>query len=384
LVRTPRRKIAAKGIARIISTAAMKILIVEDQPDVRATLKDILEINGHEVLAAEDGVEGVKLAAQAPDFIFCDVQMPGLDGHGVLAAVKQMPGVRDVPFVFLTARAQRAQQREGMAAGVDDYITKPFSERDILDAIAARTERHRGVRAQVEQLAERHRREVNAHWSHELLTPLNAVMGSLQLLDLEVDTINRDELKEMLALIREGAERQERLARKLICYFNLEQMLQAPPSGRRSCCQAASAIRAGAARADRQKNLEGELTLSTAPGEVAIDEELLAFAIGEVVSNALNFSAPRGPVVVTGTNCDGRYRIEIADQGQGLTAEQRASIGAFIQFDRNAREQQGLGLGLAIARATATLSGGQVTLEAGPGGRGLNVIFNLPLVTREG
>lgn len=357
----------------------MKILIVEDQPDVRATLQDVLEINGHEVLAAEDGAEGVKLAAQSPDFIFCDVQMPKIDGHGVLAAIKQMPGVCDVPFVFLTARAERAQQREGMASGADDYITKPFSERDILDAIAARTKRHRSVREQIEQLAAHHRREINAHWSHELLTPLNAVMGSLELLELDADAIGRDELKEMLAIIREGAERQERLARKLICYFSLEQRLQAPPPAKRSRCHVEKAIQAGAARADRKKNHDGKLTLSAEPGEVAIDEGSLSFAIGEVVSNALNFSAPSGPVIVTGTNRDGNYRIEVADQGPGLRSEQRANIGAFTQFGREKREQQGLGLGLAIARATAKLAGGQLALETGTGERGLNVVFDLPL-----
>lgn len=362
----------------------MKILIVEDQQDVRETLKDLLEFNGHEVLSAEDGVVGVRLAAQHPEFIFCDVAMPSLDGPGVLAEIKKMPVVCDVPFVFLTARAARTEQREGMALGADDYITKPFTERDILDAIAARTNRHRNLRERIKQLAEQHRREIHAHWSHELLTPLNAVIGSLQLLDLEADTIGRDELKEMLVVIREGADRQERLARKLICYFGLEQRLHAPSPATRVRCEASEAVNGGAACADRTKNPDGKLTVFAELGEVAIDRESLTFAIGEVVSNALNSSAPSDAVIVTGTNRDGRYRIEITDQGPGLTAEQRASIGAFTQFERNVREQQGLGLGLAIAHATATLSGGHLTLEAAPGGRGLRVVFDLPLVTRKG
>src|SRR4051812_10048944 len=103
----------------------MKILIVEDQPDIRATLQDFLELNGHEVLAAEDGIQGLKLAAQRPEFIFCDMSMPNLDGRGVLAGVKGMPEVADVPFIFLTAHANRDDQRSGMALGADDYITKP-------------------------------------------------------------------------------------------------------------------------------------------------------------------------------------------------------------------------------------------------------------------
>ena len=111
----------------------MKILIVEDQTEIRDTLRDLLEINGHEVLAAEDGVQGVKLAEQMPDFIFCDIDMPNLDGHGVLAAIKQMPRVCEVPFVFLTAQAGRDAQRAGMEGGADDYITKPF---DICDVVS--------------------------------------------------------------------------------------------------------------------------------------------------------------------------------------------------------------------------------------------------------
>jgi signal transduction histidine kinase len=367
--------------ARNGGETGVKILIIDDQADIRATLQDLLEINGYEVLAAEDGVQGVKLAAQKPDFIFCDMAMPNLDGAGVLAAIKQLPDVCDVPFVFLTARAERRDQREGMALGADDYISKPFTEREILDAIAARTKRQRNVREKIEQLAEQHRREVHAHWSHELLTPLNAVMGSLDLIELDADNISRAELKEMLALIRHGAERQERLARKLIRYFSLEQALLAPQPAKTGRCQAHTAIGAGARQAAREKNREHDLVLSTEPGEVAVDDEWLKNGIYEVVSNAVNFSTAGTPITVSGTRRDGRYRIEVADQGPGLTPEQRAGVGAFTQFDRKKREQQGLGLGLAIARATARIAGGHLLLEAGPAERGLKVIFDLPLAT---
>jgi len=358
----------------------MKILIVEDHPDVRAMLKELLELNGHEVLAAEDGVAGVKLAEQSPDFIFCDMAMPRLDGPGVLAAVKQMPGVCDTPFVFLTAFADRARQREGMAQGADDYITKPFSERDILDAIAARTKRHRGLREKITALAEQHRREINAHWSHELLTPLNAVLGGLDLLELDTDNISRAELKEMLGLIREGARRQERLARKLIRHFSLEQMLQGTPPAGPERCAAAPAITAGATAAAKEANRPAALALAAAPGDIASRTDLLRDAIYEVVENALTFSPPGSPVTVSGTVWDGSYRIEISDQGPGLTAEQCARIGPFTQFERQKREQQGLGLGLAIAQTTARLAGGNLIVEPGAGGRGLLVIFTVPRV----
>ncbi len=359
----------------------MKILIIEDQADIRATLRDILEFNRHEVLEAEDGVAGVKQAAQKPDFIFCDMSMPNLDGRGVLAAVKEMPEVRDVPFVFLTANAERHQQREGMALGADDYVTKPFSEDDIVQVIAARMGRQQGVRERVQQLTTHQQRAVNAQWSHELLTPLNAILGTLELLEFEADTIAPAELKELLAIIRQGAVRQERLSRKLIRYFNLEQLALVPPA-KSARGRAEVAIRTGASQAAEEHGRGADLQIAAELGAVSVAEDCLQFALAEIVGNAATFSKPGTPIAVTGANRAGRYRIEVVDQGPGLTVEQRAQIGPFVQFDRKTREQQGLGLGLAIARATAKLAGGHLTLQAGTGERGLTVVFDLPIDDR--
>ena len=357
----------------------MKILVIEDQADIRDTLRDLLEFNGHQVLAAEDGVQGVQLAAEKPDFIFCDIAMPNLDGPGVLAAVKQMPGVGEVPFVFLTAKAERSDRRAGMALGVDDYITKPFTERDILEAIAARTGRQRSVRERLEQLREGHRRQVHAQWAHELLTPLNAVLGCVLLLEEEADTIARSDLKEILGTIRAGAERQDRLARKLIRYFELEQLREQGRGAAGDGCEAPAAIAAGAERAAKEAQRDADLIVASMPGRLPLYSEYLAGAVYEVTSNAFRFSAPGQEVCVTGTAQAGRYRIEIVDRGPGLPAEQRAHVGAFAQFDRHKREQQGLGLGLAIARCTAVLAGGSLFFAEGPGGRGLAVTFDLPV-----
>ena len=356
----------------------MKILVIEDQPDIRATLRDLLEINGHEVLEAEDGVQGVQRAAEKPDFIFCDVTMPNLDGHGVLTALKQMPEIGDIPFVFLTANADRKDQRAGMSLGADDYITKPFTEADIVGAIQARTGRQQGAREKIRALSEQQRHEANAQWSHELLTPLNAVMGMLDLIELDAETIRPAELKEMLATIREGAERQERLARKLINHFGLERTLAKPPADRGRGA-ADRAVQQGAAAAVKGTGRAADLTVAVEPGTVGLREEMLGTAVAEIVGNAFSFSKAGTPVRVTGRAQAGRYLVEVTDEGPGLTEEPRAAVGAFVQFDRQRRDQQGLGLGLAIARSTAKLAGGSLSLNPGPGGLGLKVTFDLPL-----
>jgi two-component system, sensor histidine kinase and response regulator len=358
----------------------MKILIIEDQPDIRATLRDLLEINGHEVLEAEDGLQGVQQAARQPDFIFCDMKMPHLDGRGVLAAVKEMPGVRDVPFVFLTAQAERHELREGMALGADDYITKPFTEDDLVKAIAARTGRQQDVRERIQQLTAHQEHAAGAQWSHELLTPLNAILGSLDLIDAEVDTIDRQELKEVLALIRTGAVRQEQLSRKLIRYFHLEQLALAPPAAPPARSEAAAVVPEGAHQGVQAHGRGADLKVSAAPGALGVAGDNLRHAIAEIAGNAATFSPPGTPITVTGTLNEGRYRIEITDRGPGMTAAQRAQIGAFVQFDRKVREQQGLGLGLAIARAAAKVAGGNLELHEGDSGTGLRVVFDLPAV----
>lgn len=354
----------------------MRILVIEDEESVRQTLQDLLELNGHEVLAAGGGREGVRRAAERPDFIFCDISMPDLDGFGVLDALHADPAVREVPFVFLTAKSGRADQRLGMARGADDYLTKPFTEKEILDTIAARTRRQRPLRERIEQLVAARTREVQADWSHELLTPLNGILGGLQLIESEADTLDRGELKGLLQLIHAGADRQKRLARKLIRFFELE---RGGPEGAAGAAAAAdTAVRGGAVRAAVAGRRLSDLRLAAEPAAVGGPETLLADAVAELVENACRFSAPGTPVTVTGTTVAGRYRIEVGDRGGGMTPAECAAVGPFTQFRRAQREQQGLGLGLAIARLATARLGGGLELAPGADGVGLRAILLLP------
>lgn len=358
----------------------MNILIIEDEDDIRQTLQDLLELNGHTVLAAADGRAGLALAERQPELILCDINMPGMDGYGVLAALREHPRCRDIPFIFLTALADRAALRRGMTLGADDYITKPFTEREILDAIAARVQRQRPLRERLEALLAERQREAGAAWSHELMTPLNGVLGGLQLIEAEADAIKPEELKDLLALIREGAERQQRLSRQLVLYFELVQLKSAPPNPARLGCEAGSCVAAGATEAAARFRREADVTVKCDDARLPLAATHLSAAVAELTGNALCFSSPGQRVTVTGTDTTGRYTIAVTDQGPGLTAEQCRTFGPFVQFGRAKREQQGLGLGLASAQLVAELAGGRLTLEPGPDGRGLRAVMDLPRV----
>jgi DNA-binding NarL/FixJ family response regulator len=119
-----------------------RILIIEDEPGMRANLRDILEMEHFEPLLAPDGLEGVATAKrELPDLILCDVLMPKQDGHEVLAALRASGATARIPFIFLTAKGERADVRSGMNLGADDYLVKPVKVDDLLEAIAARLER---------------------------------------------------------------------------------------------------------------------------------------------------------------------------------------------------------------------------------------------------
>ncbi|MEM6628727.1 MAG: response regulator [Bacteroidota bacterium] len=116
-----------------------KILLVEDNLEVRENTAEILELSGYEVLTAENGKVGVQLAqANDPDLIICDIMMPELDGYGVLRILNKDPNTAQIPFIFLTAKAEMSDMRKGMNLGADDYLTKPFDEVELLDAIELR------------------------------------------------------------------------------------------------------------------------------------------------------------------------------------------------------------------------------------------------------
>src|SRR5881628_1803123 len=119
-----------------------RILIIEDHAQMRENLILMLEMEGFEVLWAEHGRRGVELArSHAPDLILCDVMMPQLDGHGVLQALRAHPATATIPFIFLTARGEKMDQRAGMNLGADDYLVKPVVKAEVLAAIAARLQR---------------------------------------------------------------------------------------------------------------------------------------------------------------------------------------------------------------------------------------------------
>jgi CRP-like cAMP-binding protein/AmiR/NasT family two-component response regulator len=119
-----------------------RILIIEDNNDIRESTAEILDLANFEVLQAHNGKVGVEMATKLlPDLILCDIMMPELDGYGVLFLLSKNPQTSSIPFIFLTAKAERLDMRKGMEMGADDYLTKPFDDIELLNAIESRLEK---------------------------------------------------------------------------------------------------------------------------------------------------------------------------------------------------------------------------------------------------
>jgi CRP-like cAMP-binding protein/CheY-like chemotaxis protein len=115
------------------------ILLIEDNDEIRDNTAEILELSNYRVFTASDGKQGVTLALEKkPDLVICDIMMPVLDGYGVLHMLHKNPATRNTPFIFLTAKHERTDVRKGMELGADDYITKPFTGTELLNAVEGR------------------------------------------------------------------------------------------------------------------------------------------------------------------------------------------------------------------------------------------------------
>jgi len=115
------------------------ILVIDDNNDLRENTAEILDLAGYKTLTAENGKRGVDVATkEKPSLIVCDIMMPELDGYGVLHLLRKNPDTQNIPFIFLTAKTERSDFRKGMEMGADDYVTKPFEDIELLNAIEVR------------------------------------------------------------------------------------------------------------------------------------------------------------------------------------------------------------------------------------------------------
>jgi len=347
------------------------ILVIEDDPNVRDNMHDLLTGEGFAVIGADDGREGLKEAhLRQPDLIICDIMMPDMDGYEVLRQLRSQPETQTIPFIFVTAKTSRADQRTGMDLGADDYLLKPFTATELLNAVTTRLTRREEQDHWYRKQLQAMRSNLSRTLPHELRTPLSCILGYSDFLLEVYDSVDPEQLRSMLEEINDSGRRLERLVENYYLYAQLEISATDPAWRRTMLKQGISrpeevVIRVAQDRAAKHGR-GGDLRVEVAPGAARIQETYLEKIVEELLDNAFKFSTEGTPVRVAGLKEEDYYVLEVTDKGRGLDEEQREQLGAFVQFEREQYEQQGLGLGLAISRRLVELHQGTFRIDSTP------------------
>jgi signal transduction histidine kinase len=348
-----------------------RILVVEDDSSVRQMIVEALLTRGWQPIEAIDGEEGLSRAVdELPDIILCDIQMPKLDGYGVLKAVRQNSGLATVPFLFLTGHGDKPMMRQAMEQGADDFIVKPFTISELLAAVEARFQKQEILAKTVEKRLDALRDSLRFALPHELVTPLNTILGFASLL-VEGASGNSEQVREYAIHIKDAGERLRALIEKFLVYAQVELALndsaQREAFTTRPPGPTEDTVLTVAERVAGENARSADLKLEIQPAAHRIAPSHLERLIRELVENACRFSASGTAVFVSSGRTKNGFELRVSDEGRGFSPDQIQSVSANIQFDRKLAEQQGSGLGLAICRRIAEIYGGALDIESNAG-----------------
>jgi signal transduction histidine kinase len=285
-----------------------------------------------------------------------------MDGYGVLEELRKDPAGATIPFIFLTAKTDKSDVREGMGRGADDYLTKPFTATELITSVKARLNRKAQYDDRADEKLGELRENIILSLPHELRTPLTGILGFSDLLVLDSASMPSDKIAELAQYIHSAALRLYRLTESYLAYATLEVTLtdkeRVASIRKLTTTKPRVVIEDEAIQKAQTQQRESDLVLRVDECQaVGIAEDNLRKIVGEVVDNAFKFSDPGTAVEVVGTVKDHRYVISVSDKGRGMKPAQIKAIGAYMQFGRGLYEQQGSGFGLAIVKRLADLHG---------------------------
>jgi two-component system, sensor histidine kinase and response regulator len=358
-----------------------RIIVIDNDPDILETVARVLHAEHHDVTVAVNGAQGIQLIkSRPPDLILCDISMPIMDGYAVFQTVKNDAKTSGIPFVFVTARGARSEQRKGMELGADDYLIKPFSAKELLSCVRTQIVKHHLLTDRYESTLRMVRKNIIYALPHELRTPLSQIIGYAGLLEMEADPLVAATAKDYGKRITQASERLEHLIENYLVYAQIEivaSSLDELEKLRNHIVQdAAPIIEKSVNERAHQHKREKDVKTKLVACALHISESDLTKITGELVDNAFKFSSAGSPVVIETLRTEVTYQITVRDKGHGMSEEQIALLDAYMQFDRAFYEQQGVGLGFIIAKRLTELHGGKIKLESQQDvGTTIHVIF---------
>jgi two-component system sensor histidine kinase/response regulator len=342
-----------------MSESLKTILVIEDAAELRDDLIEMLTLDGYKAHGAENGLVGIKVAQSImPDLIVCDIMMPEMDGYDVLLSIRREPETAGIPFIFLTARTEHIDRRQGMVLGADDYLTKPFDVEELLVSIHAQFDKRERANAAARARQDQLRESIVTALPHELRTPLNTIIGFSEMLQSEAQYLKPDQVASWAGHVHTAAYRLYHLVENYLYYVRLQVAVQqkTAPEIHESMEDLRAAVEQQALSLAQKYKRPNDLVMSLDPcPALKMDYKDGLKMAEELIDNALKFSKAGQTVTVTGKREGDCYALTVEDKGRGMTPEQVKNIGGFIQFERWLHEQQGMGLGLIVVKLLAQI-----------------------------
>jgi signal transduction histidine kinase len=360
-----------------------RILVADDNADMRGYLTRLLSPHWT-VESVSDGGQALAAArSQRPDLVLSDVMMPGLDGLGLVRALRGDERTAAIPILLLSARAGEEATIEGLETGADDYLVKPFTARELVARVGAQLRVsqlrrdalgvERAHAAQTELLlaaanrATRSREEVLAVVSHDLRSPLATISTAAEVIERALGAGDLgSRVQRSLGAIRRSVDRMDRLVRDLLDLASVDSGSLALELAPRAAEEIAREVRSTFDAPARDKGVA--LAVDVAPGlpPVSCDKDRIAQALGNLVANAIKFTPAGGAVHIRVALDDGGIRFLVEDTGQGIDPAAQAHL--FDRYWHTAQpRREGHGLGLSIAKGIVEGHGGRIQVTSAPG-----------------
>jgi two-component system sensor kinase len=336
-----------------------KILSIDDEVNILETLSELLTLKNYEVKTTNSGQKALEIMTEwIPDLILCDIMMPDMDGHDFHKLVNENITLNRIPFIFLTAKNEITEMKDAMARGVDDFITKPFKIDELIHSIETRVNRFNTIKNTFNGF----NTKINKHFLHEINTPLYGILGSVDLLIKNKDSLETSEIESFYESIKTSALRLNKTLQNIVFFQNIKNnLVEFSNNSSSEILNTLSKVidKTIAIDSNNKKRIDVEVEKAT----INITESNLEFILFELLDNALKFSNENKNVIVLGkTHDENYYKLVILDFGNGFNPEDINNISPFNQFNRNEMEQQGLGLGLFISKKIIKKCKGQINI----------------------
>jgi two-component system, sensor histidine kinase and response regulator len=362
-----------------------KILVVEDEQGIRENIQELLEAKGFKVRTAANGKLGLQAAIDfMPNLVICDIMMPKMDGFKLLEIVRKTTSIQNIPFIFLTARIDKSDIRRGMELGADDFLTKPFTYKELLNAVETRLKRQNKIVGEYAKVKHELDTNIFSTYYHEFNTPLHGILGGLNLLMNARDTFSENQKHELLGSILKSGLRLNHSLANLMLFEEIKraevytELLPMFSNGIATLNWVGKVRNELATTAREIYGRTADLVVDLQPFELKINQEYLIRIILELVDNSFKFSKVGQKVEVKGWVENDEYCISVIDTGRGFSLNSLEEIAPFQQFNRNKFEQQGLGIGLYLVKRLVEFNNGEIQILSGEG-EGTRILMQVQL-----